>query len=641
MRLPRSRQPGLEIRYSPPRVSRNVDEIESSSAPRDPLKSDVAVAGLNVIAFSFGRIGLRRICANARAIGPWILGHLHPSLRSAAVETDALPADAGPATLASTRAGGILVALTIAGLYLGVGVADHAIWSPSEPAFAGVVWELSTGSGLLVPHINGMAYLEKPPLSYWLALSMSRLCGVLNAWVLRLPGVLLGLAGLIVIHAVSKRLHGPTTARLVAILGATTLGYWEVSHRAASDSFAVFFAIAALGIFASSLPVAGEEGPSPSRVRRSDLLLAIVLGISFLAKGVYVPFVAAPPIGVHLFLRGERRRLARLALLSVAVLALIASFWAIALYQAGGWQYVRVAFIDNSIGRAMYARIPPEINSQLLNDACATEGRHPFFYLTVLPLVAAPWICLSGTGLVLLFRRSASSETLAFLRTTLVVVLVLLSIPATKAFSYLLPVLFVLLLASGGALQRSAGAFPVALRIDLVVVSLAIFLIPVFVWQRSGAVAPFLLWVLDAVLLAAVLPPGGWRSRSLLMPALLACGVALGVGLMPFLAALDGEKSDAEFFAQIPPLPRVVATTFADDRRLPLLNFYLRRRLDVIADRDVASSLAAPKPVAVFVGADVLRRIGRELRLIPHQTYVATRGRRAFVLLLNRAAAVR
>ena len=60
-----------------------------------------------------------------------------------------------------------LVALLIA-LYLGVGVFDHELWAPTEQAVAGVAWEMFRTGHLLVPSINGLPYLEKPPLAYLL-----------------------------------------------------------------------------------------------------------------------------------------------------------------------------------------------------------------------------------------------------------------------------------------------------------------------------------------------------------------------------------------------------------------------------------------------------------------------------------------
>ena len=60
---------------------------------------------------------------------------------------------------------GTATAVIVVALYFGTGVFDHGIWSPSEPAFAGVVWNMFRGGSFAVPRIDYFYYLEKPPLS--------------------------------------------------------------------------------------------------------------------------------------------------------------------------------------------------------------------------------------------------------------------------------------------------------------------------------------------------------------------------------------------------------------------------------------------------------------------------------------------
>jgi len=47
----------------------------------------------------------------------------------------------------------------------------------------------ATGDWLL-PRLNGELYLDKPPLFYWLAASISAVAGGVNEWTLRLPSAL-------------------------------------------------------------------------------------------------------------------------------------------------------------------------------------------------------------------------------------------------------------------------------------------------------------------------------------------------------------------------------------------------------------------------------------------------------------------
>ncbi len=112
-----------------------------------------------------------------------------------------------------------LVALLIA-LYLGVGVFDHELWAPTEQAVAGVAWEMFRTGDLLVPSIDGLPYLEKPPLAYLLPWLGFELAGHASASLLRAPSALLGLGAI---------------------------------HRASTDSVAVFFTFLCFALFLRSV----------------------------------------------------------------------------------------------------------------------------------------------------------------------------------------------------------------------------------------------------------------------------------------------------------------------------------------------------------------------------------------------------
>ena len=64
----------------------------------------------------------------------------------------------------------VVTASVILLLYLGTGLFDHDIWSPTEPTVAGIVWNMHAHGELAVPRINEFVYLEKPPPYYWMAL---------------------------------------------------------------------------------------------------------------------------------------------------------------------------------------------------------------------------------------------------------------------------------------------------------------------------------------------------------------------------------------------------------------------------------------------------------------------------------------
>ena len=84
----------------------------------------------------------------------------------------------------------LLAALLIAA-YCAVGVFDHDIWAPTEPAVAGVTWEITPKRSGRPPH-QRPPYLEKPPLYYWAAWACCKIGGRISAGLLRLPALAFG-----------------------------------------------------------------------------------------------------------------------------------------------------------------------------------------------------------------------------------------------------------------------------------------------------------------------------------------------------------------------------------------------------------------------------------------------------------------
>jgi 4-amino-4-deoxy-L-arabinose transferase-like glycosyltransferase len=535
---------------------------------------------------------------------------------------------------------------TLLFVFLGVGVFDHDVWSPTEPTLAGVLAGMVKTGDLAIPRIHGLAYLEKPPLFYGLSWLCARIAGHLSAGVLRLPSAVFGAASLALVGWTTRRFHGEAVAWACTLVAATCFSLYEVFHRACTDSAAIFFAFLGFSIFAWSLHP--DSACDPRRVRRSDLLLALALALSFYAKNFYTLLVVLPPIAVFLLRRRQGRRLLFLLLATGACLVLALAPWCLALYRAGGWPYLRIVFVDNTLGRFLDLR---EFGAGLqgpLNDAYTAEKDYsPFVYPGALLYLPLPWTPICAAALVRLFLSGSASgrggELRSFLKYAWVTLPVVLTLSSSKVGLYLAPILWVDALALG---EWLADPSPrridrVLLRTNLAIFWLLLLGVPVAAWSLWG----------DPWLLAPLLPIAGIgfafalrRRRDLAAAARIGVhGAALAIGSALVLAALmptgDESRSYRWFFEEIRPEldGRELCTALRDDLRLPLLDFYLDRPVERVASRwEAFEKLRGPKRVGVFLSAGDYQASRSDLADLSYRVLRGRRGKQAIVLVVNR-----
>ena len=532
--------------------------------------------------------------------------------------------------------------LAVVVLYLGAGTFDHGIWSPVEPTVAGVTWGMWESGELAVPRINlEHPFLDTPPLYFWMAVASARVLGELSPGAIRLPAVLLGLGCLGIVFWIARRAYGSVVACIAVLLAAVTGMFWDLAHRAATDMAGTAFAFLAFGVFARSLE---EDGPAR---RRWDVLVALVLAGSFYGKNLYSVFVALPVIGATLLVRKEVGRLVRLALATAAGTVLLALPWAWALYEAGGGEYVRIALLDNTVGRLLPLQAFQPDGLDPINDAWIAERESWAYY--VLPMLAypLPWTPLALVAAARILRaRGGWSERQTFLMIGLAGVPVVLSLSSAKSTDYLAPVLFFVFLLLADVLAdwlESPERFPVWQRWVLVgnvaVLAGATSLAPLVAaaltehsWPAFLGLPIFAVgwWLVSRVSHEAA--DGTWLARSALV-------VATGAAVFLFwgVPGLDARKSSGPFFEAIRPdlEGRALHTTFRDAYRLPLVNYGLGRAVPFVAPDRVAELLSADVPAAVLVPVDELERQEDALRAIPGLVVRAEGGRHRFRLVLN------
>ena len=135
--------------------------------------------------------------------------------------------------------GGILAVM----LY---GIGSYGLYEPHEGHFAGVGREMVTSGDWIVPHLNGAQYLNKPPLFYWLIAISYTIFGVQNEFAARLPLVLIGWSGVVLVWHWTRQLFGIRAGRIAAVMLACAAGWFLFCHQLLIDALLSVLNLAAL-----------------------------------------------------------------------------------------------------------------------------------------------------------------------------------------------------------------------------------------------------------------------------------------------------------------------------------------------------------------------------------------------------------
>ena len=379
----------------------------------------------------------------------------------------------------------ILVLLAVVGIFLELGRMD--VCTANEGQRATPPAEMVRSGNWVVPTINNVPYLAKPPLLYWAIAVVYTVTGNVSALTARIPSALCAVALVLSVYLVLRKRLGEYAARWASIGLLGSPYFLEHARWAQLDvplALATFMAITATWTafdttsltkktyltFLGGLALGAAillKGPAPLAVFGSawaaylitkkevskrhiktlgvvvftSLLIEYVLRLSglltfpvaLLATAVYVvvwAWITAP---------AERGRVTLVTLGVVILGVLLATPWALAVLNAVGWDNIRNLLHSEVVTRTHSAS---DINSGT-----------PFYYLIALPVLVAPW------GFLFPFHFSRSqwrenSSAYRFCVVTAWMSILVFSLIAGKEYEYILPAFPLLLGATGVNLAR-------------------------------------------------------------------------------------------------------------------------------------------------------------------------------------------
>lgn len=328
-----------------------------------------------------------------------------------------------------------MIVLALAPLWL-MGLFGRGLWTPDEPREADIAWRMSQQSDRTLPQLGGTAFLEKPPLSYWMAAAGISMFGDSAAGA-RAPLLVcalvtaLGLAAL----ALAMRLEA-APAVLAALIGGSALTAWRVSSWLAPDAALLAGnALALLGLWL------GYTAAPGGRKACGYALMHFGAALGFMAKsapGWLVPGLAFA--GLVLWERrwAELRRWELYAGFLLQVLIIGPWLWQVA-HASEGAAALRTLFWNNLAGRFTHIDAPAAL------DYTRGHPNRPGKYFIELPLYLLPWTLLAAAALRRAWRgcreRSAAGTAWRFALLASLPFLVLLSLAATARDIYAAPAL--------------------------------------------------------------------------------------------------------------------------------------------------------------------------------------------------------
>ncbi|HEU5259965.1 MAG TPA: glycosyltransferase family 39 protein [Gemmatimonadales bacterium] len=426
---------------------------------------------------------------------------------------------------------GFPLLLCLAAVALGWNLNGHPLLDPDEGRNAEVAREMAQSNDYLVPHLDGLPYLDKPIVYFAAAAVLMEALGPTEA-AARLPAYVATLATVALLVTFARRRWGPDAGWLAGIAYATMLLPLVYARTVIFDSTLTLCTTAAILWFF-------EERPVPAWA---------AMGVGALTKGpiaIVIPLLVMIPYALATGASGRRLFPWR----ALGIFAAVALPW-----------FVAVSLRIPEFPHYVFVR---ETLQRVATDSFHRTGPL-WYYLPIVPLAAFPWI-VPALARIGSWRAGWRARQEPWAREPLLLAIwvvapfVLFSVNQSKLPQYALPLMPAFALAAarnvaaGGAALGWRAYGSVAVVLGAALVALARWMpAPIPLTPAERAAIPPTAAALGIVLLgSAALVTVGALRRQLRLAVL---GYAVVVMAIPFasgrlLAAVGEDRSAATIAA--------------------------------------------------------------------------------------------
>lgn len=320
-------------------------------------------------------------------------------------------------------------------------LAGRALYDPDEGRYAEIPREMLAGDNL-IPHLNGLIYLEKPPLQYWITALAYRLFGE-SEGIARLWTGVTGYLSLGLVFLLGRQLWGFDAGLKALTLTAGSVLFVLLGHQLTLDMSMSFLLLGSLACFL--LAQTQREFLTPRPWRLWMLGSWVFMAFAVLTKGLIGVLIPGATLVLYGFWQRDREIFKFLNIRwGFPLFLLIAAPWFILAARANK-EFLQFFFV-----REHFQRFLTPIEHR-------TEPW--WFFVAVLIIGVLPWIAEAVRALWRTLKKSSLPRRFDAERVLwvwCVFVMVFFSLSDSKLIPYILPVVPALaLLCSAPSLGES------------------------------------------------------------------------------------------------------------------------------------------------------------------------------------------
>ena len=322
----------------------------------------------------------------------------------------------------------IFLLCAIAGFLFFYRLGIRGLAEPDEGRYAEVAREMLESGDWLIPRMNYIVHMEKPPMAYWLIAGSFSIFGV-NEFAARFPSAIAAIISVIAVFITAKRLACATAGFLAGIVLITTPQFAVSSGLVFPDMFLTCFITLGFAFLIKGAVKGGKQW--------NFLMFCLFAGLGMLTKGPVTLVIMLVPVVLYLLIFREWRLVRPVWLIiGIAVFLAVAIPW---------YLYVVIrlpGLLNFFVGKQTVGRLTTTFREVA-----------PGYLLTVFCAMSFPWFFFMLAGVMDIFQGKYRIERNDYLRFLpliwLAVTILFFSALRSALASYILPAYPPLAIATG------------------------------------------------------------------------------------------------------------------------------------------------------------------------------------------------